>query len=266
LKAYKTLCEQLGYRTQVETNVNEIPKKSIISYAQNFEDVMLWRALGQIEKGFYIDIGAQDPIIDSVSKAFYENGWRGLHIEATPYYAELLRQDRPDEQVLQVAVSDTQDPMTFYEIPSTGISTGIPAIAHRHQEANFSNKEIIVPCKTLYDIFLEFGKRDIHWLKIDVEGMEKQVLLGWGEAISRPWVIVIESTLPLTQIETYKQWEFLLLERGYRFVYFDGLNRFYVSNQHLELVTNFLVPPNVFDGFILSGLASNVMCSLVNNQ
>ena len=54
---------------------------SIISYAQNFEDVMLWRALGQIEHGFYIDIGAQDPIIDSVSLAFYEHGWRGIHVE-----------------------------------------------------------------------------------------------------------------------------------------------------------------------------------------
>ena len=45
---------------------------SIVSYAQNFEDVMLWRALGQVENGVYIDIGAQHPLIDSVSKAFYE--------------------------------------------------------------------------------------------------------------------------------------------------------------------------------------------------
>lgn len=49
---------------------------SIISYAQNFEDVMLWRALGQIEHGFYIDIGAQDPIIDS----FHEHSWRDVHV------------------------------------------------------------------------------------------------------------------------------------------------------------------------------------------
>ena len=53
---------------------------SIVSYAQNFEDVMLWRALGKVENGFYIDIGAQHPVIDSVSKAFYDNGWRGIHV------------------------------------------------------------------------------------------------------------------------------------------------------------------------------------------
>ena len=38
------------------------------SYAQNFEDVMLWRALKHVQKGTYVDVGAQHPVIDSVSK------------------------------------------------------------------------------------------------------------------------------------------------------------------------------------------------------
>ena len=44
---------------------------SFVSYSQNFEDVMLWRALKYVENGFYIDIGSQDPVIDYVSLAFY---------------------------------------------------------------------------------------------------------------------------------------------------------------------------------------------------
>ena len=32
-----------------------------VSYAQNFEDVMLRRALRDVEQGFYIDVGANDP-------------------------------------------------------------------------------------------------------------------------------------------------------------------------------------------------------------
>ena len=79
-----------------------------ISYAQNFEDVMLWRALKHVQNGFYIDVGAQHPVIDSVSKAFYECGWRGIHIEPVPGYAELLRKDRPDETVLQIALADAE--------------------------------------------------------------------------------------------------------------------------------------------------------------
>jgi len=53
---------------------------TFISYAQNFEDVMLWRALGHVSAGRYIDVGAQDPVVDSVSKAFYEHGWRRIHV------------------------------------------------------------------------------------------------------------------------------------------------------------------------------------------
>ena len=52
-----------------------------VSYAQNFEDVMLWRALKHISNGFYIDVGAWSPDIDSVTRIFYEHGWRGVNVE-----------------------------------------------------------------------------------------------------------------------------------------------------------------------------------------
>lgn len=54
---------------------------TFISYAQNFEDVRLWRALKQFEHGFYIDVGANDPSHDSVTKAFYDHGWHGINVE-----------------------------------------------------------------------------------------------------------------------------------------------------------------------------------------
>ena len=73
---------------------------ALISYAQNFEDVMLWRALGSVTDGFYIDIGAQSPDVDSVSKMFHEHGWRGIHIDAMASYAEELRRARPGDVVI----------------------------------------------------------------------------------------------------------------------------------------------------------------------
>jgi hypothetical protein len=54
---------------------------SFISYAQNYEDVMLWRALKHIDRGFYIDVGANDTDHDTMTKAFYERGWRGPGIK-----------------------------------------------------------------------------------------------------------------------------------------------------------------------------------------
>lgn len=234
------------------------------SYAQNFEDVMLWRALGHVKDGFYIDVGAQHPVVDSVSKLFYEQGWRGIHVEPTADYAALLRQDRPEETVLQAALAARSGTLTLYEIPETGLSTADANIANGHLEKGFEIREAAVPCITLADVFALAGGRDIHWLKIDVEGLEREVLEGWGQAEARPWIVVVESTLPLTQIETHGAWERLLLERGYAAAYFDGLNRFYVSEQHTETLPAFRAGPNVFDQFALNGTASATFCSLLN--
>lgn len=229
---------------------------SITSYAQNFEDVMLWRALGHIERGSYIDIGAQDPVIDSVSLAFHEHGWQGIHVEPTPHYAELLRQQRPGDTVIQAAVGTGPAILRFFEIPDTGISTADVRIAGQHRDRGFDVREITVPCVALLAIFESCVMPEIHWLKIDVEGFEEQVLTSWGENSTRPWIVVVESTLPLTQIETHESWEGILFNYGYTPVYFDGLNRYYVSAAHPELKNAFSAPPNVFDGFTINGTAS----------
>lgn len=239
---------------------------SLISYAQNFEDVMLWRALKDVEIGFYIDIGAQDPVIDSVSLAFYEKGWRGIHVEATPYYANLLRKDRPEDTVIQAAVGTAKGFVQFFEIPETGISTGDAAIAAEHVERGFKVHNITVPSISLASVFSLCKNREIHWLKIDVEGFESQVLLSWGKSTARPYIVVVESTLPLTQIESHAKWESYLIKLGYSYVYFDGLNRFYVSEKNPELKRAFRSGPNVFDGFVFNGTGSAPFWSLIEQR
>lgn len=236
----------------------------MISYAQNFEDVMLWRALKHIEHGFYIDIGAQDPIVDSVSLAFHEHGWNGVHVEPTPHYAELLRQQRAGDTVIQAAVGNSAAVIKFFEIPDTGISTADSVIAQQHRERGFEVREITVSCIPLAAVFESCKTSEIHWLKIDVEGYEKQVLLSWGDSKKRPWIVVVESTLPLTQIETHETWEPILIKHGYTPVYFDGLNRYYISDLHPELKDAFSTPPNVFDAFSLNGTASATFHHLID--
>jgi len=60
-----------------ETNKREKP---LISYAKYSEDILLYRALHDVENGSYIDIGSTDPLSDSVSVLFYERGWRGINV------------------------------------------------------------------------------------------------------------------------------------------------------------------------------------------
>ena len=224
----------------------------MISYAQNFEDVILWRALKTVQNGFYIDIGAQDPILDSVSRHFYEAGWRGVHVEPTSTYAVKLRRDRPDEEVLQCAVGGSGGSMRFFEIPDTGLSTGVEHIARGHEEAGFRVEETVVPVRSMADLLASYPDRDVHWLKIDCEGMEREILGSWGSCPARPWIVVVESTLPGTRVSSHEQWESDLVGRGYAFVYDDGLNRFYVSERQAHLQAVFGPGPNCFDDFSIA--------------
>ena len=229
---------------------------SFLSYAQNFEDVLLWRALSHVERGFYVDIGAQDPVVDSVSLAFYERGWHGVNVEPVPQYAQMLREQRPRDILVASAVSDVTGAVRLFEIPETGISTANRHIAESHRDQGHELHEIVVPCVTLATVFEFVDSPEIHWMKVDVEGHEHQVLSGWGTASPRPWIVVMESVLPLTRIESYAVWEPLLLAKDYRFAYFDGLNRYYVSGAHLELCDALKNPPNIFDDFELNGTAN----------
>ncbi|MGL3606263.1 FkbM family methyltransferase [Rhizobium sp. G187] len=237
-----------------------------ISYAQNFEDVMLWRALKHIKSGFYLDIGAQDPVIDSVSRSFYEKGWRGVHLEPTSEYAQKLRENRPDETILQNAVSLGKGNIQFFEFPETGLSTGNPDIARQHKERGFLCRETFVEQVLLSEILDRYSDRDIHWMKIDVEGMEGAVLESWGSSASRPWIVVIEATAPTKENRVDWAWHHQLFDRGYELCYFDGLNCYFVSSEHLDLKASFQVPPNVFDEFAVSGMANSRIAELLNNR
>ena len=87
----------------------------MISYAQNFEDVMLARALESVERGFYIDIGAWHPDRHSVTRHFYELGWNGINVEPGRTYFSLLKRRRPRDLNLNLAVSSHLGPVRFHE-------------------------------------------------------------------------------------------------------------------------------------------------------
>ncbi len=211
---------------------------------------MLWRALKSVENGFYIDIGAQDPVMESVSMMFYEKGWRGIHVEPCTEYAEKLRAARPDEIVLQVAVDDSEGDIEFFEIPGTGISTGDSLLAQKYEEDGWPVHKKKVASLPLSNILDQAGNREVHWLKIDVEGMEKQVVSSWGQSKVRPWIVIVESTRPNSQEPSHELWEFMLINSGYDYVYFDGLNRFYIAQERIYLNVHFKYGPCVFDQYI----------------
>ena len=233
---------------------------SFVSFSQNFEDVMLWRALNKVENGFYIDVGAHDPVFGSVTKAFYDRGWRGINIEPTPGPFALLQSARQRDVNLQVGAGSCETEVALYDVYPSGLATMCAEVANEYKNAGHEVVLRRVSIRTLESICREHVKGEIHFLKIDVEGYEREVLLGSNFSMFRPWVLVIEATHPNSPRVTHGEWEDIVFSAGYEFVYFDGLNRFYVAKEHEELAAHFKVPPNFFDDFALSST-----CFLVRN-
>ena len=87
----------------------------MISYAQNFEDVVLDRVFHQVERGRYIDVGGYDPVIDSVTKHFYDKGWSGVNIEPVARFHRKFVEQRTRDTNLNVAVGTAVGSVTFHE-------------------------------------------------------------------------------------------------------------------------------------------------------
>ena len=147
-----------------------------VSYAQNFEDVMLWRALKQVRNGFYIDVGANHPIKESVTKAFYDHGWTGINIEPEEQLYNLLKQARPRDINLNVAISANTKLIDFYVSKHRGLHTTSEAASNFLKKKDFLSEHRQVKAFTLDDICDKHSVKEIHFLKIDVEGAEKDVI------------------------------------------------------------------------------------------
>lgn len=207
-----------------------------ISYAQNGEDVRAWRALRDVDSPFYVEVGASHPLDHSLTAALSAEGWRGVLIEPEPAAAELLRAARPLDVVVAAAAGDAPGLVQWVNDGGRGegrITQGPQGLA--------------VPVVRLADVLDGVGAQQVHFMSVDVEGHELHALRGLDLGRWQPWILCIEATAPLTRATTHQQWEPLLLDAGYHFVAFDGLNRWYVAPDHLELADSVAEPFGVLD-------------------
>ncbi len=224
---------------------------TMTSYAQNGEDVMLMRALNNVAGGFYIDVGAADPTIVSVTRAFYERGWHGVNVEPTLEHHRRLGEARQRDVNLSQPVSERVAEEMFHFCEHPDLSTLMSDVANASASGGLRSESRVVQTTTLADICRRFAPPVIHFLKVDVEGAEESVLRGADFQRYRPWIVVVEATRPNTQIPAFADWEPILLDNRYRFVWFDGLNRFYLADEKFETLSHhFDAPVNVFDDYV----------------
>ena len=169
----------------------------VVSYSQNYEDILLSRAFRE-PTGFYIDIGANHPIFHSVTKLFYDRGWRGINIEPSPVVFDRLAADRPRDINLNLGISNQAGILTFYEsLVYHGWSTFRPDLAEHYRRQGVAMAERAIPVTTLARVCEEHVRGPIDFLlKIDAEGFEREVLLGADFERWRPRVMLIENSWP----------------------------------------------------------------------
>ena len=177
------------------------------SYSHNREDVVLARALGGIEQGRYVDVGAGDPMYGSASMAFYALGWRGIVIESDPVKARDHRLSRPRDVLIEGEASK-----------------GDHRVADVLEEAGWADL-------------------DIHFMHADAGGAERSVIEGAGLRKWRPWILVINALEGDSAGSTRDRWEDLVVEAGYDFCLFDGISCFYVAAEHREQLATSLAYP-----------------------
>lgn len=222
------------------------------SYAFDEEDRILWDLVGDDQTdGFFIDVGANDPLEGCVSRSFYEVGWVGINVEPIAYRLNKFYTAQPKSRNLCCALTDKEgEPMVLY---------------HSHQVDHWDtlSEEIakkkgmvpagLVPVTTLRAICERWaGDRAIDWLKIDVENWEDKVIAGGDWERFRPRVLCIESFVPHTPVDapatafrtytdeadgegvtwlppqrSYESWEPFILAQGYELVTEFQINRFY---------------------------------------
>jgi FkbM family methyltransferase len=220
-----------------------------ISYAQRYEDMHLARCFGERTSGFYIDVGAGHPVYDNVSFGFYLHGWSGITVEPNPWLAQLSAAVRPRDTRIQSLVGKTAGEATYFLVEDFhGLSTTIASHAQAAQaELGKAAQTMTVPVTTLRTLCEQHAPAAIDFLKVDVEGAEPDVLAGGDWRRFRPKVVVVEALAPLTLAPSWQSWEPTLTSNGYRFAFFDTLNRYYVAQESDELAARLAAEPPSFE-------------------
>lgn len=210
-------------------------RKYTVYYSQNREDLIIEGFFPDIEKGCYIDVGANHPFYHSVTKRLYDKGWHGINIEPNPMLLKQLEEHRSKDTNLMLGIGDKPGMFKLRVYHSRDGLEGISTLSqnmkknytkYKNQDTeNYTDIEIEVI--TLTQLFNEQKPKHLHVLKIDVEGLEYEVLKGNDWKRYRPELICIEAN------HMVKDWYPILQKANYSLVFNDGINNYYLSEESL---------------------------------
>ena len=196
--AHRTECiEQALRECHIYENPLQLFNKK--TYSQAGEDAILLYACAMLgiplHECNYLDLGANKPIEMSNTYFFYEQGARGVLLEANPLLIPDLKNQRSGDVILNQAVSDKSGETVIFNILNLdGLSKigDVSDILERNPSAKLEKSiEIRTIC---YNDIIEkyFDKKAPVILNLDIEGLEMQILQSMDLGHYRPLFIIIE--------------------------------------------------------------------------
>ena len=166
----------------------------IPSYSQFGEDRVINGFFANQQRGVYVDVGCNHPIAYSNTWQLYLRGWRGVGIDPNPRLVEEYRRRRPNDVVVQKAVSNHDGKVDFYFSHESDLISGIGEQAAGPWKRTPQNSSIVqCECQTLETILANNNiPLDFDLLSIDVEGHELVILESIDFSCIRPRLIVVE--------------------------------------------------------------------------
>jgi len=160
------------------------------SYAQCGEDMILDVIINK-KKGFYIDIGANNPTEQSNTMYFYKKGWRGINIDATPGSMTSFKKLRKNDINLEIAIASEEKEMTYYMFEPSFYNTFDSQSSEQFKDKLVGQK--LIKTIRLSQVLDEYANdTDIDFLTVDAEGYDYNILQSNDWENYRPKVVVIE--------------------------------------------------------------------------
>lgn len=208
------------------------------SYSQSGEDMIIefaLRALFNIVKPTYIDIGSFHPTNLSNTAYFYNIGCRGINIEPNPIQIKEFYKQRKEDINLNVAIADVEMVMDYYIMQDSTLNTLSYQDALAYEQNNISKiiETTKIETKKFSTILKEHLKdRVCDFLSVDVEGYDLQILesISWSEF--RPKVICIETIQLLNNGDWYKNEKIIafLIKNNYSIRGETTINTIFIDN------------------------------------
>lgn len=182
----------------------------------------LIRAFFGARRGFFVEVGANDPQARSQSHHLEQDGWTGILIEPQPDLAERLRAERT-ASVFAVACSAPEHAGKSLTLHVAGPLSALDR--DRMAPGAVPERVIEVPVRTLDSVLAEAqAPVGFDFLSIDVEGHEREVLAGFDAAHWRPQLILLED-----HVESLAKHR-MLQAMGYRLIRRYENNGWYVRD------------------------------------